>query len=69
MKLEKNRQFGEQLKKLRESYMLTQVQAAALLGIDRDTYARWEQGRRNFQIWEIIGIKEYLKRKVEANVK
>ncbi len=51
--------FGENLKKFREANQLTQAQISKLLGMTRQAYAKYEQGKRepNFStLKQIVNI-------------
>lgn len=41
----------DELKAARDALGLTQVGLAAVLGVHKDTYARWEQGRYPVPSW------------------
>lgn len=53
--------FGKRLQEIRKEMQLTQKQMADNLMVAESTYANWEQGRREPNLWCLIVIKNTLK--------
>lgn len=56
-----NKKFGENLCSLREQEGLTQKQLADMLCVAVSTYANWEQGRREPNLYYIMMLTRHLK--------
>lgn len=59
--MKKSNQYGSKLKEYRLSLGLTLRQAGDLINRRERVYANFENGKRNMERWEYIGICEVLK--------
>lgn len=49
------------LRELRDSYNLTQIEAANLIGCSVDAIRAWEQGRNKLRPWQLRTIASYIR--------
>lgn len=53
-------QYCKKIRETREELGITQLEAAQILEVKERTYNGWENGRKDFRLWEFNGIKATL---------